>query len=132
MTFLDTSAIYALADERDANHRDAVVLFRMALERAEELLVHNYILVESAALLQRRLGLSSVLRFLEDAKSFRVHWISEEDHDNAVALLNQRSRRGLSLVDCMSFVVMRDYGVQDSLAYDSDFEREGFTVYAGL
>ena len=131
MIFLDTSAVYALADERDANHDNAVDLFTKALHSAEELLVHNYVLVESAALLQRRLGLSSVIRFLEDARSFKVHWIKEEDHDNASALLNQRSRRGLSLVDCMSFVVMRNYGVQDSLAFDSDFEREGFTAYVG-
>ena len=132
MIFLDTSAVYALADARDANHDNAVDLFKMALENAEELLVHNYILVESAALLQRRLGLTSALHFLDDAKSFKVHWIREEDHDNAAALLNQRSRRGLSLVDCMSFVVMRNYGVQDSLAFDPDFEREGFTAYTGL
>ena len=132
MIFLDTSAVYALADAGDANHDRAVGLFTRALDSAEELLVHNYILVESAALLQRRLGLSSVLRFLEDARSFKVHWIREEDHDDATALLNQHNRRELSLVDCMSFVVMRNYGVHDSLAFDPDFEREGFTAYAGL
>ena len=132
MIFLDTSAIYALADEGDANHGDAVNLFSAALGNAEELLVHNYILVESAFLLQRRLGLSSALQLLNDAQGFRVHWIREEDHDNAVALLTQRGRRALSLVDCMSFVVMRDYGVEESLGFDSDFEREGFTAYAGL
>ena len=132
MIFLDTSAIYALADERDAHHRDAVDLFSAALENTEELLVHNYVLVESAFLLQRRIGLSSVLQFFDDAKAFKVHWIREEDHDNAVALLAPRGRRGLSLVDCMSFVVMRDYGVQDSLAFDSDFEREGCAAYNGL
>ena len=132
MIFLDTSAIYALADEGDANHGDAVDLFSAALANAEELLVHNYILVESAFLLQRRLGLSSALQLLNDAKAFRVHWIREEDHDNAVALLTQRGRRAISLVDCMSFVVMRDYGVKESLGFDSDFEREGFTAYAGF
>ena len=131
MIFLDTSAIYALADERDANHEEAVGLFSAALENAEQLLVHNYILVESAFLLQRRLGLSSSLRLLGDAKAFKVHWIREEDHDNAVALLTQRGRRAISLVDCMSFVVMRDYGVQNSLGFDSDFEHEGFTAYSG-
>ena len=56
MIFLDTSAIYALADRDDPNHSQAAAAFRRLLEDGEEALVHSYILVESAALLQRRLG----------------------------------------------------------------------------
>jgi len=96
-----------------------VDLFGTALENAEELLIHNYILVESAFLLQGRLGLSSALQLLSDAQGFQVHWIREEDHENALALLIQRGRRALSLVDCMSFVVMCNYGVQDTLAFQA-------------
>ena len=46
----------------------------------------------------------------------------------AVDLLEQRDERTLSLVDCVSFVVMRALNVSAALAYDSDFEREGFTT----
>ena len=95
------------------------------------MLVHNYILVEAVALLQRRLGLASALGFLRDSDAFQVHWISAEDHQRAVEMLGDRGRRELSLVDCMSFVAMRDYEIQRVLAFDSDFEREGFTVYLG-
>ena len=132
MIFLDTSAIFALADARDSNHDQARELFGQALGTGEEILVHNYVVVESAALLQSRLGLIISLRFLDETQAFQIHWISPTDHEQAVTLLNDRSRRGLSLVDCVSFVVMRRFGVSHALAFDSDFQQEGFALYSGL
>ena len=132
MIFLDTSAIFALADTRDSNHNQARDLLGHVLEAGEEILLHNYVVVESAALLQRRLGLSACLRFLEETAAFQIHWISPTDHEEAVTLLHERSRRGLSLVDCASFVVMRRYGVSYALAFDADFEQEGFSMYSGF
>ena len=93
------------------------------------LLTHNYVLVESAAVLQRRLGLRSALSFLAESKTFLVHWITQEDHMEAVDLLTERSRRNLSLVDCMSFIVMKQHSVTTALVYDSDFQAEGFGMW---
>ena len=129
MIFLDTSAIYALADARDTNHNLALDSFAGVLEAAETLLVHNYVMVEAAALLQRRLGMAIALQFLREADKFQVHWISEFDHQRAANLLEERDRRNLSLVDCASFVVMRLYGVRQALAFDFDFVNEGFSLY---
>ena len=86
--------------------------------------------MESAAVLQRRLGLTSALSFLDESKTFCVHWITPEDHAEAVELLERRGKRYLSLVDCMSFVVMKHYGITTALAYDSDFQAEGFDALA--
>lgn len=129
MIFLDTSAIYALADRGDPNHEEALIAFRRLLEDGEDVLLHNYILVEAAALLQRRLGLDSALRFLQDSRGFQVHWVSSGDHEEAARLLGERGRRDLSLVDCASFIIMRQYQVNQALAFDADFEQEGFVFY---
>ena len=131
MIFLDTSAFYALADTADPNHKRAKTHFQQALDAGEELLVHNYILAESVALLQNRLGLDQALQFLRESENFHIHWITRQDHKKGVELLNKRRRRGLSLVDCVSFVVMRRYRVKKALAFDADFEREGYQVYKG-
>ncbi len=128
MIFLDTSAVMALADSGDEHHAKAVAAMAKLTAEGDALLTHNYVLVESAALLQRRLGLHSSLAFLKDAEKLTVHWITPGDHDEAVGLLKERNRRRLSFVDCMSFVVMRKYGVTAALAYDADFEAEGFEV----
>ena len=81
--------------------------------------------------MQSRLGLTAALAFLESLDQFTVHWIDPADHEEAVELLSARNRRGLSLVDCASFVVMRRYGLTHGLFFDADFEREGFQLYSG-
>ena len=129
MIFLDTSAIYALADKADPNHADAYKKFDLALKSGEIFLLHNYVLVESAALLQARLGLQSALLFLKDAKAFNMEWVDLALHQEAVKELERIGKRGISFVDCMSFVVMRRRGVQKVLAFDPDFHDQGFTIY---
>lgn len=74
--------------------------------------------------------MTSALQLLSETNTFQVHWISSADHLRAVGILEERARRGLSLVDCTSFVVMRQYGVTEALAFDSDFVQEGFTLYS--
>ena len=128
MIFLDTSAAYAFADAADPNHQHASSRLRDTLGRRETLLTHNYVVTESAALIQRRLGLRAALTFLRGIQHLHVHWVTQDEHRSAVEILEQRGRRNLSLVDCVSFVVMREYGVTTALAYDADFEREGFTT----
>ena len=128
MIFLDTSAAYAIADSADPNHGHASERLRSILQQRETVLTHNYAVIESVALIQRRLGLHAALAFIKGASLLRVHWVTRDEHQMAADLLEERGRRTLSLVDCVSFVVMRALNVTTALAYDSDFEREGFTT----
>jgi len=129
MIFLDTSAIYALADKADPNHTDAYRKFDLALKAGEAFLLHSYVLVESATLLQARLGQASALAFLKDAKAFDMEWVDSSLHQEALKELEKIGKREISLVDCMSFVVMRRRGVKKILAFDTDFQDQGFTIY---
>ena len=72
MIFLDTSGIFALADSDDAMHHDANRMIAVAKDAGEQIMTHSYVLVESAALLQNRLGLKIALTFLEEAQLDRV------------------------------------------------------------
>ena len=101
---------------------------RAALAKREPLMTHNYVVAECTALIQRRLGLQAALAYLNAMRLLHVHWVSRSEHDEAVELLEQRNRRGLSLVDCVSFVVMRALNIDTALVYDGDFAREGFRV----
>lgn len=129
MIFLDTSAIYALADQSDANHKSAFAKFDLLLQSGEEILVHNYILVESAALIQSRLGLNAVLLFLKDAATFQVEWVDSAVQQEAEKELQEINKRRISLVDCTSFVVMRRRGIRKVFCFDPDFEDQGFDTY---
>ena len=129
MIFLDTSAIYALADKADPNHADACKKFDLALKAGEMFLVHNYVLVESGTLLQARLGLQSALAFLTDARAFDTEWVDSALHQEALKEFEKIGKKGISLVDCMSFLVMRRRGVRKILAFDTNFQDQGFTIY---
>ena len=131
MIFLDTSAIYALADRGDSQHELAVKRFRAALESTRGFLTHNYVLVESMALIQHRLGLSAALKFAESARTFEIEWVDSNLHDEAARRLGQSRGRRVSFVDQVSFLVMRRHGVRRALAFDPDFAAGGFELYEG-
>lgn len=126
---LDTSAIYALADRDDLNHHEALHRFERALEAGHTLLVHNYLILESAALLGRRLGREAARRFLNDVDAFRIRWVDETLHRTAVGRFLKRKGQ-VSLVDEVSFLVMREEGIRVAFAFDADFAREGFQLYS--
>jgi predicted nucleic acid-binding protein len=130
MIFLDTSAIYAMADRADPRHELAKERFRVLLEAGEEMLTHNYVLIESMALIQHRLGLAAALKLAHDSRVFEIEWVGKTAHDEAVRGL-ARSRRHVSIVDQVSFLVMRLRGVEVALAFDRDFVDEGFRLYTG-
>jgi predicted nucleic acid-binding protein len=127
--FIDTSAIYALADKADPNHITAYNKFEDILKSGEVPLLHNYILLESVALLQARLGIPSAILFLKDARSFEVEWVDLDLHKEAEKELERIGKRGISLVDCTSFIVMRRRRVQRAFAFDPDFKDQGFLIY---
>lgn len=129
MIFLDTSAIYALADADDDRHESAERLFEAARKSGRGILTHSYMLVESAALLQRRLGLRTALAFLDKARYFTVRWVTQEIHSEAVAYLAEQGRSKLSLVDAVSFCVMRREGITEVLGFDGHFQDAGFRYY---
>jgi predicted nucleic acid-binding protein len=128
MIFLDTSAIYALADRADPNHTVAKERFSSILATGDPLLTHNYVLAESCALLQHRLGLSTAVAFAGSARSFSIEWIGEEVHAAAVRRWST-GKRTVSFVDHVSFVVMERRRVSAAFAFDADFEEAGFRIY---
>ncbi len=129
MIFLDTSAVYAMADKADPNHASALEKFNQALSAGEPICLHNYVLVESAALLQARLGLRVALQFLKEVKAFQIEWVDHHLHEKALQKLERIGKRGISFVDCMSFLVMREKGIKTVLAFDPDFTDQGFVLY---
>ena len=127
--FIDTTAFYAILDRDDANHRSAGQIWRHLLDEQESLVTHNYILLESAAIIQNHLGMEAVRTFLSDVfPMLSVVWIDSEIHFRAQSAFLVNNRRKLSLTDCVSFEVMRDSGIRTAFAFDRHFTEQGFTI----
>jgi len=128
-TFVDTSAFYALLDRDDTFHEAAKAVWRRLIEQDETLATSNYVLLESAALAQNRLGIQAVKAFHEDILPV-VHpeWINASTHLNAISALLTAARRNLSLVDCTSFEVMRRLGIHRVFTFDEHFRDQGFQI----
>jgi predicted nucleic acid-binding protein len=85
--------------------------------------------VETFALIQSRLGLEAVRGFQDEiVPVLNVEFVTPELHRLGIAALLAASRRGLSLVDCVSFEVMRELGIREAFAFDPHYRDYGFTV----
>ena len=127
--FLDTSAFLAILNKDDTKHQSAKKFWGELIYSENILITNNYVLVESFALIQRRLGLESVRVFQEDILPLiNVEWIDKAMHEAGISALLTASRKKLSLVDCVSFEVMRNLGIKKVFAFDPHFEEQGFEI----
>lgn len=125
--FVDTSALYAALDKADPNQAAAAEAFDR-LVGIEELVTHNYVHVEAEQLVRRRLGAAAARILLEEIlPGVRTVWVDEATHREAVdAVLT--AGRATSLVDQVSFIVMRSLDTTVALAFDADFNKQGFRL----
>ena len=126
---IDTSAFYALLDRDDANHPRAKRAWTELLKAVHALVTSNYILVETFALLQNRLGIEAIRAFHDDVLPLiNSEFVTSGTHRSGVAALLSASRRDLSLVDCVSFEVMRTSGINTVFAFAKHFKEQGFAI----
>jgi predicted nucleic acid-binding protein len=126
--FVDTSFFVALLDDDDDVHGDAVVHWQRVAEERLPVLTSNYVVVEAGAVLQRRLGVPAMREFMRQIlEPVALEWVTREDHEHAVEALLVADRRNLSLVDCVSFEVMRRLDIRECLAFDQPFAEQGFS-----
>jgi predicted nucleic acid-binding protein len=127
--FVDTSAFYAVIDGDDERHEAARNAWERLLDGRDTLHTTNYVLVETIALLHSRIGMDGLRTFTADVMPIlAVTWVDEGTHRSAHHALLVSSRRALSLVDCVSFEVMRRQGIDRVFCFDDHFAEQGFQV----
>ncbi|MGQ9804371.1 MAG: type II toxin-antitoxin system VapC family toxin [Anaerolineae bacterium] len=129
--FVDTSAFLAVIDRDDRFHPQAREVWEEWLSRGAILITSNYVVLETTALLQNRIGMKAVGLFHTDVLPvIQQEWIEPDLHHRAVAALLAARRRDLSLVDCTSFELMRHLGIRVAFTFDRHFAEQGFEVLA--
>ena len=128
-TFIDTSAFFAVLDADDKMHARARKEWERLLETDTSFRTTSYVLVETSALLQSRIGIDGVRLFAADViPALDIIWVDAGMHLSAQHSLLVASRPDLSLVDCVSFEVMRESGMKSAFTFDGHFREYGFTA----
>lgn len=127
--FVDTSAFLPLMDRSAREHERVVRALALLAEEGALLVTCSYTLVETGALVKRRLGGDAFRAFGDTiVRSLEIVWVDRALHAEAWELAAQQGRHGPSLVDCVSFLLMRDLGILRALTLDGHFGARGFEV----
>ena len=127
--FLDTAYFIALAVKDDQHHAAALELAGQYDMPETELVTTRAIVLEIGNSLSKpryRQAAYEVFDALENDR--RVVMIELEPRliSGACELFRQREDKEWSLTDCLSFLVMNEWGVTEALTTDIHFEQAGF------
>lgn len=94
------------------------------------LLTSNHIVVETTAVIQHRRGIEAVRVLSERVlPMLTVEWVTPADHAQAMAVVMAAGRRQLSLVDAVSFTLMRRLSFERAFTFDPHFDEQGLQRY---
>lgn len=129
--FADTSGWGYLADSSQSLHTLAKAIYFTALRQRRKIVTTNYIVTELVALMNSPLRIPRpiIVNFIESLKTSPYVEIIHIDHSldgQAWQLLKNREDKDWSLVDCASFVLMKQYGITEAMTTDHHFEQAGF------
>jgi uncharacterized protein len=125
----DTSALYPLLVKTEPNHTATSSAFSRLLESDQPIWTTSFVLVETMALLQHRIGLRAARDFDEEILPvLRIHWVEDELYRRGIDRLWREDRRHLSLVDCVGLEFMKLNGLTTAFAVDPHFEESGFEL----
>jgi predicted nucleic acid-binding protein len=127
--FLDASYVIALAVVRDEHHVQALDIRAQIQTQRSRLITTLAVALEIGNALsgqKYRKVSANLLEALNDDKTIEVLPVSEELYRDGLRLYKDRSDKGWSLTDCISFLVMMDRGLTDALTTDRHFEQAGF------
>ena len=127
----DSSAVLALLDADDADHKRAVAIAsRIASERRPSFIT-NYIEAETHALLLRKLGRALAREWLLTG-GLTVLKVRPDEEERARELLARYADKDWSLCDAFSFAVIDRRGVGAAFSFDRHFSQFGRCEVWGL
>lgn len=129
--FLDTAFVLALASPSDQYHGKAKELSRQIKKGGIALLTTRAILIEigdaMAGQSRRKAGII-MLESLENDDNLEIFPNSEELYSKAFDLFAARPDNEWGMTDCISFVVMKEYDISETLTADVHFQQAGFVA----
>lgn len=125
--FLDTAYVLALLNPNDTYHKQAKALLP-SIQSAQEVWITEAVLIEIGNALARS-DRSAAVAFINSCyvtPNVRVVPVGSPLLKRAIDFYNNREDKEWGLTDCISFIVMEDYGLMEALTTDEYFQQAGF------
>ena len=125
---VDSYYFFAILNPKDSAHSKAIVF---SSQHTGPLLTTTWVLTEVGDGLARSVRRDAFKRLVSSFRQVGTNQIvatTDELFEKGVALYDERRDKQWSLTDCISFVVMKDHGLQDALTGDHHYEQAGFTA----
>src|ERR1700722_17793096 len=124
--FADTSYFVAICGPNDSFHQPAV---KLSASLIAGIVTTEYVIVETGGLLLRpedRPAYVNLVRDLQSDPALEIVPASKTVFQSGFDLFARRTDKNWSLVDCISFVVMKQRRLNEALTTDHHFEQAGF------
>ena len=131
MTFLDTSGLVALFDDRDAHHASALKIWPRLRTNVAALVLTDLIVVETVNVLRSHAGWEVARRAGQRLLSGAVAEVVFADapiFEQAWRIFCKYDDHVLSLTDCVSFALMKERSIRTAFSFDDDFRVAGFDL----
>lgn len=128
--FIDTGAFMALEDESDQYHEAALQFREQVLRKKRyEIITTSYILDETLTLIRFRISIKASVDFSKEirkSKVVKIVHVSKEMEGKARDIFERYDDKDFSFTDCVSFVLMQEWGIEEAFAFDQHFNQMGF------
>ena len=132
--FLDTAYAIALSSKTDQFHNKAILLADQLREQEIRIVTTRAIMMEigNAFSKQRfRTIAIKLLQSMDNNQDIEIIPFSEQLYQQAFNLYCERPDKEWGLIDCISFVVMKERRLVEALTNDNHFAQAGFTPLMG-
>lgn len=129
--FLDTAYAIALSSEKDEYHERAIDLAGKLEQASTRLITTRAVQLEIGNALSKqryRHAAVQLLDSLEADPTVEIITLSETLYAQAFQLYRERRDKEWGLVDCTSFVVMKERNITEALTTDEHYQQAGFRV----
>ncbi|MFN0278621.1 MAG: type II toxin-antitoxin system VapC family toxin [Pyrinomonadaceae bacterium] len=127
--FLDTSFSIALSITKDANHDKAVSLAAWIKNSSVSVVTTQAVILEIGNALSkqrfRETAVGLIQQYADDANTSIIS-LTDKLYDEGFELFRNRPDKDWSPVDCISFIVMKERGINSALTHDEHFVQAGF------
>jgi predicted nucleic acid-binding protein len=127
--FLDTGYVIALELASDQNHRAALKHWRSVVKSLPLLVTTSYVFDEIVTFFNSRGHHAKAIEIgnrLLNSPSIRLVHVGEDLFDEGWSYFKRHKDKGYSLTDCIAFIVMEEFGIDTTFAFDKHFVQAGF------